>query len=171
MKRLSTILALILVFAYAAPAVAQGLKIGLVDFQQALNEVEEGKRAKAGLQTQFQSKQNALNAKQEELKKLKDEIETKRAALSADAMRQKEAAYRDKFLDLQKTLAQFRQEMATKEAEMTQGIVVKLKKTVDRIGASEGYTIIFEKSQDTVLYAQQADDLTSKVISAYNSGK
>jgi outer membrane protein len=171
LTRVSTLIVLVIVLAIATPAFAQNLKIGLVDFQQALNDVEEGKRAKANLKTQFESKQQALNAKQEGLKKLKEEIEAKRAALSADAMRQKEAQYRDKFLDLQKTLAQFRQEMATKEAEITQGIVEKLKKTVERIGKSEGYTIIFEKSQDTVLFANGATDLTAKVISAYNSGK
>jgi len=171
MKRCITLFALVVIGTLATPVWAQQLKIGLVDFQQALNGVEEGKRAKANLKTQFEAKQRALTGKQESLKKLKEEIETKRAALSGDAMRQKEAQYRDQFLDLQKTLAQFRQEMATKEAEMTQGIVVKLKKTVDRIGKAGGYTIIFEKSQDTVLYATSATDLTTKVISAYNSGK
>jgi outer membrane protein len=172
MKRLVVLLSLlVLAGGLVRSANAEDMKIGLVDFQQALNEVEEGKRAKTQLKTQFESKQIALNAKQEGLKRLKDEIEAKRAALSADAMRQKEAEYRDQFLDLQKTLAQFRQEMATREAELTQGIVVRLKKTVDSIGRSEGYTIIFEKSQDTVLYASSATDLTAKVISAYNSGK
>jgi outer membrane protein len=172
MKRLVILLSiLILTVGSVKAAMAEDLKIGLVDFQQALNEVEEGKRAKTALKSQFESKQVALNAKQEGLKRLKDEIEAKRAALSADAMRQKEAEYRDQFLDLQKTLAQFRQEMATREAELTQGIVIRLKKTVDSIGKSEGYTIIFEKSQDTVLYAGAAMDLTTKVISAFNSGK
>ncbi|MDX1386558.1 MAG: OmpH family outer membrane protein [bacterium] len=171
LTRITTLITLVIALAVATPAFAQNLKIGLVNFQQALNDVEEGKRAKANLKSQFESKQQALNAKQEGLKRLKEEIEAKRAALSADAMRQKEAQYRDQFLDLQKTLAQFRQEMATKEAEVTQGIVEKLKKTVERIGKSEGYTIIFEKSQDTVLFANGATDLTAKVISAYNSGK
>lgn len=172
MKRLVILVTLIiLAVGSVKSAMAEDMKIGLVDFQQALNDVEEGKRAKTQLKSQFESKQIALNAKQEGLKRLKDEIEAKRAALSADAMRQKEAEYRDQFLDLQKTLAQFRQEMATREAELTQGIVVRLKKTVDSIGRSEGYTIIFEKSQDTVLYASSATDLTAKVISAYNSGK
>jgi len=171
MKRVKILMIALLLGTLALPAYAQSMKIGLVDFQKALNEVEEGKKAKAGLKAQFDSKQKALNAKQESLKRLKEELEAKKAALSADAMRQKEAQYRDLFIDLQKTLAQFRQEMATKEAEMTQGIVIRLKKTVDQIGKSEGYTIIFEKSQDTVLYASQATDLTSKVISAYNSGK
>ena len=172
MKRLVILVTLFFLTVGAVKvARAEDLKIGLVDFQQALNEVEEGKRAKTTLKAQFESKQLALNAKQDSLKKLKDEIEAKRAALSADAMRQKEAEYRDQFLDLQKTLAQFRQEMATREGELTQGIVVRLKKTVDTIGRAEGYTIIFEKSQDTVLYASSATDLTAKVISAFNAGK
>lgn len=150
---------------------AQELKIGLVDFQKALNDVEEGKKAKAGLKSQFEAKQKSLNSKQEGLKKLKESIEAQKSALSAEAMRQKEAEYRDKFLDLQKTLAQARQEMATKEAEMTQKIVIRLRKTVERIGAQEKYSLIFEKSQDAVLYAPRATDLTSKVIQAFNAGK
>jgi len=173
MKFLKLILAAFLMVGFLAPAYGQSapVKIGLVDFQKALNEVEEGKRAKAGLKAQFETKQQTLNAKQEALKKLKDDIEARKAALSADAMRQKEAEYRDKFLDLQKTLAQFRQEMATKEAEMTEGIVKRLRATVQNIGKKDKFDIIFEKSQETVLYAPQAVDLTGKVISSFNAGK
>jgi outer membrane protein len=161
----------LLMCSFSVSAYAENIKIGLVDFQRALNEVEEGKVAKAGLKSQFESKQQALNAKQESLKKLKESIEAQQAALSAEAMRQKEAQYRDQFLDLQKTLAEFRQEMATKEAELTQSIVTKLRLTVQKIGSQDGYSLIFEKSQDTVLYAPQATDITTKVIQAYNSGK
>ncbi len=168
LKRFGVALILLL---YVAPAYAQSLKLGLVDFQRALNEVEEGKRAKNQLKSQFEAKQNSLTAKQDALQKLKEDIEARRAALSAEAMKQKEAEYRDKFLDLQKTLAQFRQEMATKEAEMTQGIVVKLKTAVERVGKQENFDLIFEKSGETVLYAPNAVDLTTKVIGAYNSGQ
>lgn len=157
-------------FAFQGLAHAQALKIGLVDFQQALNDVEEGKRAKAALKAQFDAKQKALADKQNGLKALKDQLETQRAALSADAMKQKEAEYRDKFLDLQKTLAEYRNEMATKEAEMTQTIVAKMRGTVNQIGAKEGFNLIFETSTDAVLYAPQAVNITQKVVQAYNSG-
>ena len=78
MKRVKIIMIALLLGTLALPAYAQQLKIGLVDFQKALNEVEEGKRAKAGLKAQFESKQKALNAKQESLKKLKNELEERR---------------------------------------------------------------------------------------------
>jgi outer membrane protein len=157
-------------FSLQAVAHAQALKIGLVDFQRALNEVEEGKRAKAQLKAQFDQKQNALTAKQDSLKALKDQLETQKAALSADAMKQKEAEYRDKFLDLQKTLGQFRNEIATKESEMTQGIITRMRSVVQSVGQKGGYSLIFETSQDAVLYAPGATDLTAQVIAAYNSG-
>jgi outer membrane protein len=156
--------------AFSGAVHAQALKIGLVDFQQALNEVEEGKRAKAALKAQFDSKQKALTDKQNSLKTLKDQLETQRAALSAEAMKQKEAEYRDKFLDLQKTLGEYRNEMATKEAEMTQTIVQRMRSTVSQIGQKEGFNLIFETSSDAVLYAPQAVNLTPKVVQAFNSG-
>jgi Skp family chaperone for outer membrane proteins len=97
-------------------------------------------------------------------------LETQRAALSAEAMKQKEAEYRDKFLDLQKTLGEYRNEMATKEAEMTQTIVQRMRSTVSQIGQKEGFNLIFETSSDAVLYAPQAVNLTPKVVQAFNSG-
>jgi Outer membrane protein len=170
MKRWKLSLAAVLFFSLQAVAHAQNLKIGLVDFQRALNEVEEGKRAKAALKAQFDQKQNSLTAKQESLKTLKDQLETQRAALSADAIKKKEAEYRDQFLELQKTLAMYRNEMATKEAELTQTIVKRLRNVVASIGAKDGYNLIFEASQDALLYAPNATDLTPQVISGFNSG-
>ncbi len=171
MKRWKYVLAALLIFAMQGVAHAQALKIGLVDFQKALNEVEEGKRAKANLKSQFEAKQKTLMDKQNALKALKDQLETQRAALSADAMKQKEAEYRDKFMELNRILAESQNEIATKEGEITKTIVLKLRKTVNTIGAQDGYALIFETSQDAVLYAPQATDITVKVIQAYNSGK
>jgi len=171
MKRWKYVVAALMFLTMHPVAVhAQTLKIGLVDFQKALNDVEEGKRAKASLKAQFEQKQNALTAKQDALKGLKDQLETQRATLNPDAMKAKEAEYRDKFLDLQKTLTQFRSEIATKEAEMTQNIIVKMRGIVQGVGQKGGYNLIFESSQDAVLYAPGATDLTAQVVSAYNSG-
>jgi outer membrane protein len=151
-------------------AEAQTMKIGLIDFQRAINEVEEGKRAKAQLKSQFDAKQRTLTAQQESLKKLRDQLEGQRGTLSAEAMKQKEAQFKDQVTLIQKTFADSRNEMATKEAELTQAIIVKMRNVVKSIGQKEGFNLILETSQDTVLYAPQGIDLTSKLIQAYNSG-
>ena len=86
-------------------------------------------------------------------------------------MAAKEKDYRDKFLALQKMLGDYQKDIATKEGEMTRTIVGKLKQVTAQIGQAEGFTMVFEKSQDTLVYAQGAEDLTTKVIGRYNGGK
>ena len=69
---------------------------------------------------------------------------------------------------MQKTLGQFQKEMATKEGEITKNIIVKLKQATSEIGKSENFTMIFERSQDTLVYAPAAEDVTGKVIAKFN---
>ena len=100
---------------------------------------------------------------------MKDNLEKQKVALSQDAMKQKENEYRDKFVELQKKLAEFRGELQQKETQYTGDIINRLKQVVQEVGAKDKYTLIFEKAQESVLYAPTATDLTPQVISAFNS--
>lgn len=169
MKKLFVVIAFSLLALVAKNVVAQELKIGLVDFQRALNEVEEGKAAKARLKVEFDQKQKTLDALQNDLKAMKDNLEKQKLVLSQDAMKQKATEYQDKFIELQKRLAEFRGELQQKEAQYTGEIVTSMRQIVQEIGAQEKFTLIFEKATDVVLYSPTATDLTPKVITAFNS--
>jgi outer membrane protein len=169
MKKLFIVTIMLLLSAVSIRAKAEELKIGLVDFQRALNEVEEGKAAKARLKAEFDQKQKTLDALQNDLKTMKDGLEKQKLVLSQDAMKQKEGEYRDKFIELQKKLADFRGELQQKEAEYTGNIIQNLKQIVQEIGARDKYTLILERGGDVVLYSQTATDLTPQVIASYNS--
>lgn len=147
---------------------ADNLKIGMVNFQQALNEVEQGKRAKAALKSEFDSKQKKLDLQQEELKKLQADLEKQKAVLSQDAMMAKQKDFSEKYMELQKSMAGYRDELVGKEAKMTGQILDNLRKIIGEIGQKEGYTLIVETSQDAVLYAQAKEDLTKRVVTTYN---
>lgn len=153
----------------SSPSLAQTPKVCLVNFQRALNEVSEGKKAKEDLKKDFERKQKDLEGKQNQLKKLQEELQAKSAALSQSALRQKEQEYRQKFLDLQKSLGQARQELASKEAKLTQEIILKLKQISQDIGKSKGCDLVVESSQETILYAKDSKDLTDEVIKKHNS--
>lgn len=164
-----------LIFAGSASAkkdsgtsLAAGLKLGYVDFNRALNETNEGKAAKRTLESEFKERQQKLDMVQNELKKMKGDLEKKRLILSPEAMKEKEMKYRDKFLELQQKLGTFKQEMAQKELTLTSGLLKKLKQIVANIGQKGNYTMILEKSQDVVLYAPDMDDLTNQVIKICN---
>lgn len=158
----------------AAPASAQQtVKIAYVDLQRALNEVEEGKAAKGKLKKQFESKQKTLDDKQTELKKYKDSLEgqLKADVLSEDKKREMMMDYQKRFLELQNTYGQLQKELAESEGKETKKIFDKMAKILKDIGLKEGYTVILEKTESSILWAPQSLDLTDQLIQRYNSGK
>lgn len=147
---------------------SEGLKVGMVNFQQALNDVEQGKRAKAALKSEFDAKQRKLDLQQEELKKMQEEVEKQKGVLSQDALMGKQKVFSEKYLGLQKSMASYRDDLVAKEAKMTGQILENLRKIVKEIGDKEGFALVVETSQDAVLYVQAKEDLTKRVISLYN---
>ena len=58
-------------------------------------------------------------------------------------------------------------EIQKKERELTLPIVTKLKEVIADIAKKEEYTMILEKSEQSVLWAKDDADLTEKVVKAF----
>jgi outer membrane protein len=143
-------------------------KFGYIDFQKTLNEVEEGKKAKSMLKSEFDEKQKNLDVVQTQLQAMKTDLDKQRLILSADTLKEKEDEFRKKFMDLQQKIATYEQELKNKEAALTSNILVVVHKLVKNIGEKEGYSLILEKSQDVVIYSPVDADLTDRIIKEYN---
>ena len=169
MKQFITLSLFVLAIVAAGPvSAANDLKIGVVDFQKSLNSVNEGKRAKKNLESEFKRKQKQLEIQQEELKKMRDNLKNQAAVLSEEKLRTKQAAFQQKFMDLRKKAVEYQQEMAKKEAEMSNKILGQLRAIVEDLGKKEGFTLIVERSGDPVLYVDGKEDLTDRVVKLYN---
>lgn len=173
MKRIAVAVVVLLVAAFVVGKTVRAAdqpayKFGYVDFQRALNDVEEGKKAKAMLKSEFDDKQKKLDVVQSQLQTMKNDLDKQRLILSADALKEKEEEYRKKFMELQQKLASFKEELQMKEAKSTSEILAVIHKLVADIGKNEGYTLILEKSQEVVLYSPSDGDLTARVIKEYN---
>jgi len=154
----------------AVRAMAEG-KVALVSLQRALNEVEEGKRAKASLKADFDAKQKQLETMKTNLKTMKDNLDKQKMVLSEEALKTKSLEIQNKFMELQQTAGNYEQELKKKEAESTDKILNALRTAVIALAKSKGYETVFENSGDTVLYSTTAVDITNDLISSYNSGK
>jgi outer membrane protein len=148
-------------------SVASAQKIAYVDLQQALNKVEEGKKAKARLQKDFAAKQKSLDSQQNEVKALKEELE-KGVMLSDEVKRQKAMVLQQKMYELQQLYVQLQQELSQKEAKATKKIFDKMGKIIEQIGKEKGYDLILEKTESSVLYAKQGMDITDELIKRFN---
>jgi len=167
---LTSFVAAVLLVTVASPAIAANTsKIGIVDLQKALNDCEEGKRARTTLEGRFDKAMQLIEKKKAQVQQTQDDLEAQRPMLSASAIKEKEAELQKKMVEFQQIAMENQQEMTLMEQELTGGILQKLFNTAQTIGAEGGYNLIIEKQ--TVVYINGITDITDQVIARYNSKK
>jgi outer membrane protein len=158
----------------AAPAVPAAqpkgdLKIGYVDLQRALNEVEEGKAAKAQLKKDFEEKQKALDKDQEELKRMKAEFDKQSVVMAEEARREKQGDLDRKFMEVQGKYVTFQRDLSERERETTRGIFDKMTQIIREIAEAESFGFVFERNDAGLIYAPASLDLTNELVRKYNA--
>lgn len=154
----------------ATPALAEN-KIGYVDLQKALNQSKAGVAAKQEISEQVKKYEAEFKTKQDDLLKLKDELEKQAVLLSDSAKAQKERDYQQNVKELQRFQKDVKDELQQRDSAATKRILNELFDIMQEIGKDGGYTLILEKSQGSVIYADSSIDLTEELIKAYDASQ
>ena len=162
---LATVLGIALL---ARPAAAADVKLGSVDLQRALNEVDEGKAAKALLKKDFEEKQKQLDAGKNDFEKARADFEKQQVVMSDQAKRDKASELDRRAMELQSTYQKLQQDLMKREQEMTGGIFQKMSDIVREMAEADGLTLVLERNAG-VVYALPALDLTNELIRKYNA--
>ena len=169
MKRISLLVAIFVVLFFSMSVFAADVKVGVVDLMKVLDLSNQGKKAKDEWNAKVKTAEAELKRKQDEVLKMKADIENQAGMLSASALADKKRAYEDKLLDLQR-LAQDRQyELQNKSIELIQVIAVQTQDIINKIGKEEGFTLILERTDSGIMYFPASIDITDKVIKALNA--
>src|SRR5512138_3145242 len=116
------------------PAVAHAeQKIGVVDLQRALNEVDEGKAAKALLKKDFDEKQKQLDLKKAEFEKLQADFEKQAVVMSEQARKDKGQDLDRRARELQSLFMNLQKDLSDRERDTTRGIFDKMATIVREI--------------------------------------
>lgn len=152
----------------AAPSVfADTGKFGVVDMQQVILSVEEGKQARAQLEAEIKTKEAELQKSKEELDKMNNEWKNQAALLSEDARMKKQQEFQEKFLSLRNAEMEFQASIKRKEQKATQQIAVKVSQVVDTLAKAKKLVAVFETNSAGLLYLESPVDLTQEVITEY----
>ena len=152
------------------PALARAeVRIGYVDLQRAIREVEEGKAATAVLKHDFDEKQRQLDAKKTEFDKAKADFE-KQSVVMADQARKDRAGDLDrKAMELQQLFMQLQKDLSEREREVMRGIFDKMSGVVREIAEADGFTMVLDRNDSGMIYAPPSLDLTNELIRKYNA--
>lgn len=148
-------------------AYASSGKYGVVDMQQVILTVEEGKTARAQLETEIKAKEAELNKQKQELDKMNKDWKDQAALLSEDARMKKQQEFQEKFLALRNAEMEFQANIKRKEQKATQQIAAKVAQVVDQIARNKKLVAVFETNSAGLLYLEAPVDLTQEVITEY----
>jgi outer membrane protein len=153
----------------ARAADAPATKLGVVDFQRALNEVAEGQQARARLETLHAGKKG-------EIERLKKAFETQLADYEKQKLVLSEAALRQKQQELTQLQAQAEGAAAAAEQEMQKAyygametIIGKMKVVAGELAKERGLAVVLESNGDSLVWSAPGLDLTDEVIKRYNA--
>jgi len=174
MKQLfKSVLAVAIIFLLQQSAMgADSNKIAVLDLQKCMQGSNEGKRSYLDLTKKRDSMRGKLDAKQDELKKLKSELEKQGMMLSLDAKEDKQKAFETKRREFEYLFKDANDEMKKAETAALSKIFKDLEKIIQRIGKDEQYDLILDRKRGLgILYSSEVIDLTERILEEYNKLK
>ncbi len=149
-------------------AFAQG-KIGVVNLDDALSNSRAGKSALSGLKSRFESREKAIAAQGDQLKKMQDELQKKSVALSQSAMKSKAADFEAQARKYLEDRNKLQQEEQQAQQGVLQPLLSRLQKVVTDYANKNGYSIILEAR--SVPYYNPSMDVTAAIRAEFDKGK
>jgi outer membrane protein len=169
--KISKFIIAIMAVAFMGAKAHADVKIGYVDMQKAIQATKAGQKAKKDLETEFEKRKKTLQAKEADLKKEGEELEKKAMVLSEDVRTKKQKDFQTNMMEFQQTVQKNQQEIQQEERKLTEPILKKLQSVIEETAKKDAYTVILEKRENGVLWAQKELDITDQIVKAFEAKK
>ena len=168
-KRLSMVLVLAACAVACAGtlASAQEIKIGYIDSQRIFAEFRETQDAEKVYKKEVEQWKAEAAAKEQEISKLQEELRAQSLMLSEEKQKEKKLEIDRKLEEYQRFVAEtFGEEgmAAKRNRELTQPIVERINKILEKLSETEGYSLVFDVANANIVYAKKELDLTARVL-------
>ncbi|MBW1730829.1 MAG: OmpH family outer membrane protein [Deltaproteobacteria bacterium] len=152
-------------------AADQVCKIGLIDMEKFQQKSVAFQRIKLKLERKFENLKKKLDAEKKEVMKLEEELKKQSLMLSLDAKEDKRRELERKKRYYKYLYNEFSQEMKEAEQDAKRMVGKEIEKIVEKIGKTQGYTIILERRTLGLVYYKDSIDITDQVVAAYDKMK
>ena len=159
-----------LVMAAALPAAAQS-KVAVIDVQRVVAESDPGKEAIQKLKVVQDAKIQEGQTMQQELATLRDQINKQRFTVSEERLAEMTKELEDKNIAIRRFEDDAKRELEEARRRELGGLEEQILPIINQIGQDEGITVIFNKFQSGLVYADEAVDITDEVIRQFNTAQ
>jgi outer membrane protein len=171
---ISASIAMSLALAIAAPAAAQApIKVGVIDVNRIMTDSARGKAVIEGIDKMQEERAAALKTMNDELLEMQRKFQEGRLSLAEDKLAQLQAQIEDRTRNFQRAREDAERDVQKRRADEIERVEAAVFPIINTLGKEGGYTLIFNKFQCGLVYADEGIDITDLVIQrldATNSG-
>ena len=157
------VMAIAMVSAFALPAAAQELKIGVVSLPALIERAPQTKASMDALQEEFAPRQREFEAKKKEYDDLAAKIQKDLAVMGETERRNAQKEVRDLERDLARMQTEFQEDLNLRQNEEYGLLQRQMLKEVQDYAQAQGYDLIVG---DGVLYVNSAVNITDEILRA-----
>ena len=143
-------------------------KFGYIDSQELLLLMPELKTAETEVQNFAKSLEAQLGSMTAEIQQMQQEYQANEATYTDLVKKDKEAEMEGLYQRIQTFQQNAQQSLQTKEQELLEPILGKARKAIQDVATEGGYTYIFDKSNGTILYAKESENVIDLVKKKLN---
>ena len=161
--------ALALIFALAAGAEAQTLKIGYINSQEILANAPGAREAQQAFERDMERYTNEAQQLQDELTRMQQQLAQQELTLSPAAKRNRQQQIQQKAQDAQSRMAEMDQLAAARRAELVQPVMDKITEVIEAMREEGSYSLILDVAAGSIIAADPSLDLTQEVLRRLNT--
>jgi len=155
----------------AGGAAAQsGIKIAVIDVNRIMTDSQRGKSVLAGIEKLQAERSAQLKTMNEELSDMQKKFQEGRLSLAEDKLAELQAQIEDRTRAFQRAREDAEREVQKRRADEIDKIETAVFPIINAIGKEGGYTLIFNKFQSGLVYAEDTVDITNQVIQKLDAG-
>ncbi len=158
---------LALVMLQANFAFAGDEKVYFVDFNKVLAESKSSKKALEGLKRAMEADYKVLENKKKAIDKKRSDLLQKAPLLSSSALETKQREIQKEERDLMLEFNDKKEMYATKKNALFKSLLSKIQKIVQDLSKKNGYSLVLQKGDAFVIYANDEYDITDDVIDLF----
>ncbi|MBN1880173.1 OmpH family outer membrane protein [bacterium] len=146
----------------------QDIKIGFIRTQKVILDTKAGKDGYSTLEKLVEQHRISMQQKEDEIKKMEEELSNQGKMLSEDARLEKRESLQKAYKDFSRMKEDAKAEVNAREKALLDKIIDQLAKVIEKIGKDQGYTLILDAEGPSVLYSTDTLDISSLVVTEFD---
>jgi outer membrane protein len=152
----------------SAPASAS-VRIAVIDVERLVRDSALGKEAFSRVKKLSDDKKSENDRLQKELRDIEQKLSTQGQSLSDDKREQLQKQYNEKSIDYKSFTEKASRDLDQVQKKELADLERRVFPIISQLGKERGYTLIFNKFQSGLVFADETADITEDVLKRFNT--